>query len=303
MNSLRHRLPSLTALLVFEAAGRLGGFGRAARELGISQPAVSRHVQGLEAELGHALFARANNRISLTDPGLRLWHAVNTGLHDMAAVVDNLRRGEDARPLALITHAGFAQQWLMPRLGGLREALGGRPISLSIVDGSTEFSAAEFDVGIRHGTGDWPGQRLLRLFDETVVPVVAARLAEERPDLLTAAPEALVDETLIHMDEGDRPWMTWATWFRLSGVRRTPERARVRFNHYPLVMAEVVAGSGVGLGWRPLIDDMIESGVVVAVGPEVVRPGHGWWLVWPDSDPDPDVPHVAEWAKAAVRPD
>lgn len=300
MTSLRHRLPSLTSLLVFEAAGRLGGFGRAARELGISQPAVSRHIQGLEADLGHNLFARANNRIALTDAGLRLWHAANTGLHDMAAVVDNLRRGEEAGPLAFITHAGFAHQWLMPRLGGLRDALGGRPISLSIVDGSTEFSAAEYDVGVRHGAGDWAGVRSVRLFDETVVPVVGARLAEERPDLLAAEPRRLVGETLIHMDEGDRPWMTWATWFRLCGVRRTPDRARVRFNHYPLVMAEVVAGAGIGLGWRPLIDDMVESGVLVTVGPEVVRPGHGWWLVWPDADPDPDVTRVSDWFRTAI---
>ena len=302
MAELKHTLPSLNALAVFEAAGRLGGFSHAARDLRISQPAVTRHIRGLEEALGHTLFVRAHNRVTLTESGLRLWHAVNTGLADIATVVEALKRSEEIGPLTFTTHSGFGQQWLMPRLGDLRHALDGRPINLSIVDGSTEFANTDFDVGVRHGAGDWVGQRSVRLFDETVVPVVSARYAEERSDLIGAAPEDLVEETLIHMDEGDRPWMTWSIWFRLCGVRRTPPRALVRFNHYPLVMSEVVAGAGIGLGWRPLIDEMLETGVVVPVGPEVVRPGSGWWLVWPDTQPDEDVDRVLGWFKNQLAP-
>lgn len=298
MTEMRHRLPSLNALAVFEAAGRLGGFSRAARELRISQPAVTRHIRGLEAAVGQALFQRAHNRVSLTEPGLRLWQAVNAGFGDIAAVVDSLRAAEEGAALAVSTHSGFGQQWLLPRLEGLREALGGRSISLSIADRSAEFDRTEFDIGVRHGYRDGLGANAVLLAEETVMPVVGWRLAEARPELLSLRPEDLVDATLIHMDEGDRPWMTWAQWFRLAGVRRTPPPARVRLNHYPLVMSEVMAGTGIGLGWRPLIDEMLESGVIVPVGPEMVRPDWGWWFVWSDRAAPQDVERALAWFRS-----
>lgn len=291
---MRHRLPSLNALAVFEAAGRLGGFSRAARELRISQPAVTRHIRGLEAAVGRNLFERAHNRVSLTEAGLRLWQAVNAGFGDIATVVDSLR-AEEGTALALSTHSGFGQQWLLPRLEGLREALGGRSVSLSIADRSVEFDRTDFDIGVRHGAREDLSRNALLLAPETVVPVIGGRLAEARPALLQATLDELVDAPLIHMDEGDRPWMTWAQWFRLAGVRRTPPPARVQLNHYPLVMSEVLSGTGIGLGWRPLIDEMLESGVVVAVGPEVVRPGWGWWFVWSERAAPEDVARALAW--------
>lgn len=292
---MRYRLPSLNALAVFEAAGRLGGFSRAARELNISQPAVTRHVRGLEAAIGLALFDRGHNRVALTDAGLRLWQAVNAGFGDISSVIDSLRAEEEAGPLIVSTHSGFGQQWLMPRLEGLREALGGRSVSLSIADRVSEYDGSAFDIGVRHGSAALVGTNAMLLVRETVVPVMSARLADARPDLLAVTPEGLVDAPLIHMDEGDRPWMTWAQWFRLAGVRRTPPPARVRLNHYPLVMTEVLAGTGIGLGWRPLIDEMLDSGVVVAAGPEMVRPDWGWWFVWTAGAAVGDVDRAKAW--------
>lgn len=99
------------------------------------------------------------------------------------------------------------------------------------------------------------------------------------------------------MDEGDHPWMTWSDWFRLNGVRRTPPRATVRFNHYPLVMSEVLAGTGIALGWRPLVDEMLEAGILVAVGAATVRSDWGWWLVWSERAGDQDVARTLDWIR------
>ena len=295
MKEIRHSLPSLNALAVFEAAGRLGGFTKAAEELRISQPAVTRHIRGLEESLGRPLFVRSHNRIALTEAGLRLWHAVNTGFGDIAQVVEALRRQEEARSLTFATHSGFGQEWLMPRLNDLRADLGGRTINLAIVDSSSDFDRTDFDVAVRHGRGDWPGMEGVLLRPETVLPLISAGLAAKRPELLTATPEDLMTERLIHMDEGDRPWMSWAVWFRLAGVHRTPPPANVRLNNYPLVIREILVGNGVGLGWRPLVDEMILAGTLVPVGPEVVREEYGWWLVWRDGVRDPSFDQIRRW--------
>jgi len=65
-------LPSLTALLAFEAAARHQSFTRAAHELGVTQTAVSHQVRGLEAELGVTLFLRHRQGVTLTEEGRRL---------------------------------------------------------------------------------------------------------------------------------------------------------------------------------------------------------------------------------------
>jgi LysR family glycine cleavage system transcriptional activator len=295
MKNPRLSVPSLNALAVFEVAGRLGGFSHAARELRISQPAVTRHVRGLEEAVGLTLFDRSHNRARLTEPGLRLWQAVHDGLEDIAAVLRSLKQEGGNAPFVVSTHAGFGQQWLMPRLEDLRAALGGRPISLSIVDRASEFDDLVFDIGVRHGHRDRVGPRAIQLAAETVLPVIGASMAEQRPELLHAPAERLVDEPLIHMDEGDRPWMTWFEWFRLVGVKRPPPMAAVRLNHYPLVMAEVLDGTGIGLGWRPLVDGMLQAGILVAVGPEARRPDWGWWLVWGETTPEVDVDRARAW--------
>ncbi|MCR9255588.1 MAG: LysR substrate-binding domain-containing protein [Alphaproteobacteria bacterium] len=299
---MKHRLPSLNALAAFEAAGRLGGFTRAAEELSISQPAVTRHIRGLEADLGAPLFIRAHNKVSLSDPGLRLWHSVNRCLSDVADVVQAIREDTEAPPLGFATHSGFGQQWLMPRIESLRTALGGRPINLSIMDGDRELNQGNFDCAIRHGGGRWPGQQSVRLMDEVVVPIVSPRYLEAHPDLARATAEDFVTQPLIHMDEGDRPWMTWSVWFRHCGIRLPVRQMPIRFNHYPLVVQEVLAGTGVGLGWRPLVDSMLETGALVAVGPQVTSLESGWWLTWPNGSADPDRDRVLTWLRGEIAP-
>jgi len=69
-------LPPMAALRPFEAAARLGSMSAAARELGVSQPAVSRMLAHLEAFLGQPLFNRTARGLTLTDAGLTLQRAV-----------------------------------------------------------------------------------------------------------------------------------------------------------------------------------------------------------------------------------
>ena len=66
---MRRNLPSLNALIAFESAARLGSFTKAASELGVAQPAITRHVANLETWLDAKLFDRTGNVIRLTRLG------------------------------------------------------------------------------------------------------------------------------------------------------------------------------------------------------------------------------------------
>ncbi|MBQ9529450.1 MAG: LysR family transcriptional regulator [Bacteroidales bacterium] len=59
-------------LLVFTILARTLSFSETARQTGISQPAVSKHIAALEAEIGAALFVRYGRTVALTEKGLAL---------------------------------------------------------------------------------------------------------------------------------------------------------------------------------------------------------------------------------------
>lgn len=84
MLTLKRNLPPLTSLLVFEAAGRLGSFSDAARELNVTREAVSRQIRALETHLGLSLFERGANSTVLRDWGRRYHELVSLHLDSIA---------------------------------------------------------------------------------------------------------------------------------------------------------------------------------------------------------------------------
>src|SRR3954447_21731936 len=76
----RSRQLRLDLLATFEAAARHLSFTSAGAELALSQPAVSRQIQQLEASLGAPLFVRRYRALALTDAGRVMQRAVNDSL-------------------------------------------------------------------------------------------------------------------------------------------------------------------------------------------------------------------------------
>src|SRR5689334_20550011 len=76
----RSRQLRLDLLHTFEAAARHLSFTSAGAELALSQPAVSRQIQQLEASLGSPLFERQHRALVLTDAGRVLQRAVDDSL-------------------------------------------------------------------------------------------------------------------------------------------------------------------------------------------------------------------------------
>ena len=82
---MKENLPPLTALIAFEAAGRLQSFTRAAEELNVTQAAVSRQIRLLEEHLGKPMFIRAHRSVELTTEGRNFLHTVVNALSHVSA--------------------------------------------------------------------------------------------------------------------------------------------------------------------------------------------------------------------------
>jgi LysR family nitrogen assimilation transcriptional regulator len=87
----------LRSLAYFVRVAELGSITRAASHLHLAQPALTRHVQRLEEELGVALFTRANRGVRLTEAGQKLLDGASRILRDVERTGDEIR-AQDAHP-------------------------------------------------------------------------------------------------------------------------------------------------------------------------------------------------------------
>jgi LysR family transcriptional regulator, nitrogen assimilation regulatory protein len=87
----------LRSLSYFARIAELGSITRAAAHLHLAQPALTRHVQRLEEELGVALFTRANRGVRLTEAGQKLLESATRILRDVERTGDEIR-AQDAQP-------------------------------------------------------------------------------------------------------------------------------------------------------------------------------------------------------------
>lgn len=292
MRDIVRQVDRLQRLAVFEAAARLGSFTAAAAELGMTQPAVTRQIHALEHGLGAELFARSSNRSTPTEVGHRLLGHVGSGFD----VIENglAELAEHAGNFVLAAHPGVAQMLIVPRLDQLKTALGDLDLLLRLFDADTDLDDGTFDAAIRVGSGEFPGFDRELLFPEVVVPIAPPGLAAEYGLSAESTAADVYTAPFVHMDEGVRPWMSWADWLGHFDItlRRSP--GRVLFNNYPMVLQRVILGYGVGLGWRPLIDEYVERGALVVVGPEV-RSSSGYFVTWPAGKSSQAVTALIDW--------
>jgi DNA-binding transcriptional LysR family regulator len=160
----------------FLAIARSGGFARGSAALHLSQPATSRRIKLLEAELGAPLFDRLSRGVALTEAGrafLPHAQALLASMRDGIDAVDAVRRtGHGPVTLALV--GTLASGGLTARLGRLCQAHPGLDLRLRTAL-SAEVSAlvlrGDAAVGLRYGTDPDPGLVSVVIYQERLVPV------------------------------------------------------------------------------------------------------------------------------------
>jgi LysR family transcriptional regulator, glycine cleavage system transcriptional activator len=189
MATPRRLLPSISQLSAFEAVCRTGSTLSAARDLALTQGAISRLVTSLEAQLGVALFRREGRRLQPTEAALAY-------ARDVARAMDLISRGSmrvrstpGGGTLALSILPTFGTRWLAPRLPGFLAAHPGVTINLGTRLRPFDFAEEGFDAAIHFGGLTWPGAGYQALFDERMVACCAPGFAASHPDPRPARPD------------------------------------------------------------------------------------------------------------------
>ncbi|QBR03599.1 choline sulfate utilization transcriptional regulator [Paraburkholderia pallida] len=289
------RLPPMQALSVFEAAARLASFTAAARELGATQPAVSQRIVQLEADLGAPLFERGHRGVTLTPDGQRLYEAVRQSLATIRDATAEIRARRASGGLTILTDAGFATFWLMPRLAGLKQRM--PDVNVKVVTSQQTFDPRRdhADVAIAFGDDDWTPCTSTRLFPEEVTPVCSPAFYAQHGHVRTPADLAALPLLHVQPTEPVR-WLSWTGWFAAQHLRAPADEQGITFNSYALVIHAALMGQGVALGWTPLTDSLVASGQLVRLIDTPVVTARGYFLVRPPARPEaPAVPLFRRW--------
>ncbi|WOI56637.1 LysR substrate-binding domain-containing protein [Palleronia sp. LCG004] len=282
MHRLRRKIPSLSALISFEAAARCESFTRAADELGVSQAAVSRRIKTLEDEIGVALFTRANRHAYLTEEGARLYAAVIGAFDGLADAVEATQAPRV--DLTVAVSVAFGHFRLLPALSAFRESapsLGLRVISEDIWNAPRD---RQIDVAVRYGRPPFAGMTVVGSLREAIVPVCAPDLARQLAGITFAELAGQGRAALIDSDAPEPSWLDWTRFLKRSGWSGPMASPRLRFSSYSDSVFAAINGQGVALGWtglleRPLSDGRLEPLDLPALWPEerqyIVVPDHG----------------------------
>jgi LysR family glycine cleavage system transcriptional activator len=267
-------LPSLVSIRAFEAVARLGGFARAARELGTTAASVSYHVRQLEHQTGMALFHRHPHRVELTEAGALVAEETVKAFDALRASFVRGAEIDEAR-LRITALPTFGGSWLTPRLGGFRARHPGIQLEIELSAEAQDFGAGRFDVAIRNGYGDWPGLRAVPLFPSLFMPLCAPGLADAAAAL--AGPIERLGVPLL----GRPDW--WALWFRALG-RDGPlpkEAFGISLSEEHLDAAAAIAGHGITIGSPILFRSEIDAGRLTPAHPLVAGDGRAFFLAYP----------------------
>ncbi|WP_327174812.1 LysR family transcriptional regulator [Streptomyces sp. NBC_01335] len=203
---LAHRVPDLGALELLLAVARLGSLGRAARELGITQPAASSRIRTMERQLGVALLDRSPRGSTLTDAGALVtdWaRRIVEAAEAFDAGAQALRDRRDSR-LRVAASMTIAEYLLPGWLIALRAERPGTAVSL--LAGNSEQVArrlllGEADLGFVEGLTTPEGlDGTVVAHDRLVVVVAPVHPWARRRTLLT--PQELAATPLILRERG-----------------------------------------------------------------------------------------------------
>ncbi|MGB3314617.1 MAG: LysR family transcriptional regulator [Albidovulum sp.] len=274
MATPRRLLPSISLLAAFESVVRTGSTLAAARDLDLTQGAVSRLIQNLEAQLGVTLFLRERRRLIPTDHALAYARDVVKALDLISRGSMRVRSNTGGGTLSLAILPTFGTRWLAPRLPRFLADHPGITINLGTRLKPFDFEEEGFDAAIHFGAENWAGTGSVKLFDERLVACSAPRFLSDHP---VEEPADLIGLPLLQLET--RP-NAWGAWFAHHGVDRRVGQGMLFDQFAPMIQA-VIHGLGVALLPEFLAKPELADGRLVEVYGGPVRGEGSYYLVWP----------------------
>jgi DNA-binding transcriptional LysR family regulator len=272
MNFFQRTLPSLDALVFFEASARHLNFTRAAAELNVSQVAVSKRIRELELRLDIKLFDRLGRKLALTEQGQALNAKITPGLSFLEDAISATRaRSASARQVVTIAaNENVNFFWLAPLMRDYQ--LSGKDTVVSVVTANnvTDVIDQKTDLAIFHGRSAPKGWQVHHSFPERLLPVAGASYCER-------------DEvTLLDYTKESPDWVNWTSLIEDQGPHWFDRFKVQHCTSYIQSITLAAAGHGVAIGVLPLLQHEFERGVLQPLRSEILTSDRHYFVATPD---------------------
>ena len=268
-------LPGMKALRAFDAAARHANFTRAAEELGIRQPAVSRYIAELEHVTGLRLFDRDGHAARLTSAGEVYHRHVAVSLRRIASATGWAETVAEQSFVNVACGGSSSELFLRPRLGYLQRELGENVLVhiLHCEEGHLDVpDLAKLNridlVASYHDVSGVPDDEVA-IFHEAIAPVCSPGFAFDHADVLNGPVAQWGALPFLSFARPSRGWATWDDWFETVG-RPEPVPGMEAYDDYAYVIRSAAAGQGLALGWRNFVRHLLDTGSLVVAAGEFV---------------------------------
>ncbi len=270
----------LTEMEAFATVVDQGGFTDAAKKLGISKSAVSKHISSLEARLGARLLNRTTRRVSPTEIGLAYYDRARRVLND-AGEADALVTSMQIAPsgqLRVSVATDFGVNHLSPILGKFLSKFPGVSVNMELNNRYVELISEGFDAAIRVGELEDSSLRARKIAETTFRLVASPDYIAKygRPKRL----DDLNDHKLLHYSTQSTSGV-WKVTSHSGEKRQIRTAGCLSINDGQSLLHATVAGLGIAQLPSFLYHEALDSGLVQDVLPDLPKDKQGIYVVYP----------------------
>ena len=272
---MRRRIPSITALLCFEAAARTENFAQAAKDLNMTQSALSRQIQTFEAFIKQQLFTRVKQRVKLTSAGKRLISELTPQLEQIeASLLKICSHGDLEGAVNIGTYPTFGSRWLMPKLMEISQKLPGFILNTITYLANRDIDPSLVDIAIVQGDPPWKGFRSDYFFSETLVVIANPefKMVSGGDPLLL-----LKQRILQHTTRLD----SWKIWLNSQNLNLQKPIIGPMFSQFEMLIDAVKGGHGIAVIPKLLVDKELVDGQLVLAHSHEYTSESAYYLLTP----------------------
>jgi len=285
---MQNALPPLGWLRAFEAAARHLSFTGAARDLNMTQSAVSQQIKSLEAFLGTPLFHRRPRALELTESGITYLPVVRDAFRTLVRGTRAVT-GTDQDVVQVQSNLTFAIHWLAPRLPRFRRQHPDVHLSISTELWEPRELAEGADIEIRYSLRPADTVRAELLRSDHYYPVCAPGYAVTLDNL---ASHPLYDCSNLLCN-----WAAWAEDQALAW----PNPTITYVTTFSVTLAIALSGGGLALAHDTIAAGLLSAGQLVApFAHRAVMPEAYYLILSPQAEHSSGAMAFAAWLRGEL---
>ncbi|KAB0301526.1 LysR family transcriptional regulator [Vibrio fortis] len=251
-------LPPLRALVAFEAVARLGSIGAAARELCVTQAAVSQQLKSLEIFFDTTLFERSSKGVRLTSAAQQYQPIVSGSLAHLKLQTQILFGEKETDVLSLRVNHTFCHNWLLPRLASFYQKYPFIRLDIQLVDWPSTTPCQNVDIELTNGKVESEDTHFERLFQEHWQLVCSPEFKERYQEQIDSRDFASLPTVQV---KGYRE--NWLQWLSHNQFEMSLPQVQLEISNSLHALEAVKQGVGVLLVRSLAVTELLKKGEVV----------------------------------------